>query len=234
MNNIIRKYKDRVINIQSSRILVRIQTIIYFIIIIMTIYASILGIKTNTSGAQELWKLAIIMIGLFVLFLYQKDWSVKNENNILYVRKWIFTYKIPYKDLIDIKQIESSIFRRDFHSCEYLIIIYKKGKKLKLIEIEYLFKFEYVKKSQIMEFINTFFKSVELIENRKESNPLLTDYKNIRTEQEEKEIDNMLNLEKKIEKMEKVNEEKAIWIGICAFVILFIIFVLFIIKACNN
>lgn len=232
MNNIIRKYKDKVINLQSSRKLVRIESIIYCIIIIMTICTIILCIKTNHPEGQGLWGIAVIIIGLFCFYLYKTDWSVKNANNILYVRKWIFTHEIPYKDLIDIKQSSELIHRSNFHWYEYLSITYKKGKKIKQIKMDYLsdapfFKFEYVKESQIIEFINTFLKSGELIENNKESNVLLSEYKNIRTEQEEKEIDNILNKGKN-------NEEKVIWIGICLFVTIFMIFLFIIFKISNK
>ena len=80
---------------------------------------------------------------------------------------------------------------------------------------------EICKKSEITELINIFFRGGDLIEGRERTNILLSEYKDIRTELEEKEIDDLLNKKQKIKKI----EGKVIWILICALVIGFIAFV---------
>lgn len=225
MNDIIRKYKDKPINLQSSRKLVRTTYIIYCIIVIMIIGIIISIVKTN-ARYENVWKSLILVTVIFLFNLYFIDWSVKTSNNILLVRKWIFQYKIPFKDLINIQ--EDWGLDEDFWKYEFIRIKYRKGKKIKNLRMDYLIKspflnFEYVKKSEIKELIHVFFIAGELIENRKESNVLLPEYKNIRTEQEEKEIDDWLNKRKN-------NEEKIIWILISILVIIFMVFLWYIFK----
>lgn len=223
MNRIIRKYKDRDIKIQSSRKNVAIKWIFFCVAIIMI--WTIIIISFGSGETKSLPVLSILMMILLGIDLYQTDWLLKTKDNILFVRRWIFKYKIPFRELIDIEDDwwwnEKYKYKRNF-----LVIQYKKGKRIKNIQIDYLIeeafiKREYAKKSEITELINIFFRGGELIENREKTNILLSEYKDIRTEQEEKEIDDLLNKKKKI-------EGKVIWILICALIIGFIAFIWFI------
>lgn len=222
MNRIIRKYKDRDIKIQSSRKIVAIKWILFCTVIIMIIWTNIL-ITSSSVETKSLHAILILMITLLCIDLYQTDWLLKTKENILIVRKWIFKYKIPFRELID---IEDKWWWHDNLKRNFLEIKYKKGNNIKNIQIDYLIKvpfikWEYAKKSEVTELINIFFKGGELIEDREETNLLLSEYKDIRTEQEEKEIDDLLNKKQKI-------EEKVIWILICVLVIGFISFIWFI------
>lgn len=224
MNRIIRKYKDRDIKIQSSRKLVTIKWILFCTVIIMIIWTNIL-ITSNSGETKSLYAILILMITLFCIDLYQRDWLIETKDNILFVRRWIFKYKIPFRDLIDIE--DDWWWHSKYHyKRNFLKIKYKKGNNIKNIQIDYLIedifiKWEYAEKSEVTELINIFFRCGELIEDREETNILLSEYKDIRTEQEEKEIDDLLNKKQKI-------EGKVIWILICALVIGFIAFIWFI------
>lgn len=224
MNRIIRKYKDKGIKIQSSRKLVAIKWILFCMVVILIIWTNIL-IASSSGETKSLHAILIVMIILFCIDLYQTDWLLKTKNNILFVRKWIFKYKIPFRELID---IEDKWWWHNNYKRNFLEIKYKKGNNIKNIQINYLIKvhfikWEYAKKDEVIELINIFFRGGELIEDREETNILLSEYKDIRTEQEEKEIDDLLNKKQK-------NEGKVIWILICVLVISFIAFICFVFK----
>ena len=223
MNRIIRKYKEGDIKIQSSRKNVTIKWIFFCVAIIM-IWIIIL-ISFCSSETKSLPVLLIFMIILLGINLYQRDWSIETKDKILIVRRCIFKYKIPFRDLIDIE--DDWWWHSKYHyKRNFLKIKYKKGNNIKNIQIDYLIedifiKWEYAKKSEVTELINIFFRGGELIEDKERTNLLLSEYKDIRTEQEEKEIDDLLNKKQK-------TEEKVIWLLICTLVIGFIAFIWFI------
>lgn len=227
MKRIIRKSKDVDIQIQSSRKQVRIQCVFFVLLLCMIICSIILVTASddNVGKPKSLYSIFILILILFCFDLYRIDWSLKTKNHILFIKKWIFKYEIPFRDLIDIKDDWwwSDSFKREF-----LDIKYKKGNKMKFLKIDYLWKtpflkFEYMNKNKITEFINIFFRCGELIDDKKENNILLPDYKNIRTKEEEKELDDWLNKRNN-------NEEKIIWLCICILSIGFIAFLWYIFK----
>jgi len=227
MDRFIRKYKDVNYKVQSSRKGIKTITIIFllFIIILCAVFLS-LGAEYKAIGGY-----CIIFTVLFCFFLYFFGWSIETKDNVVIVKKGIFVRaRIPFKDLIAMEGYKETVHSSRQFSTEkiYKILIkYKKGKHIKHISVIYLkesvySKIEFAKINEIRELINIFsrqgeIKEVgnifniqwELMENRKE-NP---EYKNIRTEQEEKEIEDLLKLQGK-------REEKIIWIVLFAVIII--------------
>jgi len=104
--------------------------------------------------------MVILLMLIFSLDSYQTDWSIKIKDNMLFVRKWIFKYKIPFDNLISIQEYSNSPVDSTVHY-ESLIIKYEKENKTKRLKINYLskspfFKIEYAKKSDISKLINTY------------------------------------------------------------------------------
>ena len=191
MNNIIRKYKDVDIQIQSSRKQVKIQCIFFILILCMIIWAILLfNVNDNHIGKPSLYPCLIVWFVIFGFNLYNIDWTIKTENDTLFIKRWIFRYNIPYRDLIDI-QDKWWWWGKDNVKRDFLEIKYKKGKMIRYLQIDYLvktpfLKFEYMNKNKIIEFINIFLKGGDSIECIKGSNVFLPEYKDFRTKQEEK------------------------------------------------
>ena len=230
MNRIIRKYKNIDMQLQTSRKQVRKITIFYILILFIIIWVTILvnyNIDKTINSRLLLNMVQLILIWLvFIGFnLFIIDWSIKTQDNKLFIRRWIFKSEIPFRDLIDI--IDDWWYHESF-KYNFIEIKYKKGNKVKYSKMYYLWevpflKYEFIKKSDITEFVNIFYRDGGTIEGLKETNILLPEYKNIRTEEEEKEMDNLLN---KIERKQEIG----IWIILGILVAMFITFLWFIFR----
>ena len=77
MNNIIRRYKDVDMQMQSSRKQVKIQCI-FFILIICIIVWAILLFDVN-DNKPSFYPCLIVWLILFCLVLYNIDWTIKLE-----------------------------------------------------------------------------------------------------------------------------------------------------------
>ena len=222
MNNIIRKYKDVDMQMQSSRKQVKIQCIFFILILCMIIWAILLfNVNDNHIGKPSLYPCLIVWLVFFCFILYNIDWTIKTGNDTLFIKRWIFKYNIPYRDLLDIQSKwwwDKDNVKRYFLEIRYLQIDY-------FLKTPFL-KFEYMNKDNIIEFINIFLKGGEPIEGVKESNVLLSEYKDIRTKQEEKEIDDFLNKKNK-------NEQIVMWIIFCALICMMVGFFIWIFNTMN-
>lgn len=229
MDRFIRKYKDVNYKVQSSRKIIRTKIIIFLLFIII-LCACLLSL------GHEYKSVAGFFTFLFCFNLYFDVWSIETKDKVVIVKKGIFVRaRIPFKDLIAMEGYKETTYGSNRYSTEeiYCILIkYKKGNHIKHISEIYFkktayYKIEYAKIDEIRELINIFsrqgaIKEVgnifntqwELMENRTE-NP---EYKNIRTEQEEKEIEDLLNIQGK-------REEKIMWIIFFAAIIITIVII---------
>lgn len=233
MDRFIRKYKDVDFKLQSSRKGIK-KIKIIFLLFIIILCACFLGMGENWKTIVGYCSMSMVLFGLS---LYFYDWSIETKDNVVIVKKVIFVRaRIPFKDLIAMEGYKETIHSskgRSTKNIYRLLIKYKKGNHIRHISVIYLEETSYNKRevapiNEIKELINIFsrqgkIKEVgnifntqwDLMENRKE-NP---EYKNIRTEQEEKEIEDLLNIQRK-------REEKIIWIIIFAVIIIPIVTIL--------
>jgi len=211
----ITKYKDVDYKLQSSRKRVKLTTILFFILIII-----IFSLHFITEGAIPL-QASLLFIILLCFYLFDKDWSISIENDILTVRKWIFRFNIHIKDIINIVDNVPE-FSRDASRNYIILIIYKKGNQVRHLRLKYLYKepfikIEYAKEDEVSEFINIFVREEELINNKTETNISDGNYRNIRTEQEKNELKDFLQNKKK-------SEEKIMWILLFGIIFVPVIF----------
>lgn len=201
----IKKYKDVDMKIQSSRMKIIIKLVPIIIVALI-----IFGIAFYSEGEgglsiSDAIKMISILLILLCVDLYITDWSAEIRDNVLFVRKWIFKYKIPFENLISVREEFNTRIGSNIHY-ESLIIEYKKENKIKHLKIQYLtkspyMKIEYAKKSEISEFRKLFVHHIEL----RGTNISDENYKDIRTEREENELQDFINNKKK-------SEEKLMWI----------------------
>lgn len=179
----IRKYKIGDIQLKSSRKNIIITNLIIGIVVIVLLIAYI---------TEPVRFFGVIGLGLLIISLIcnTEIWSVKTENNILFVKTGLTRYIIPFKDLIDIKLIK----RRNFNSNEYTEILqikYRKNNKIRYIELTYvralgpLFYIKLVNEDKIIAFTDKF--STNRFSEEKDG------YLNIRTQEEEKELEELLS-----------------------------------------
>lgn len=148
-------------NIQSSRKIIR--TKIVSVIILIAILFSIPFLAETAEGGMTITdclKMSFLFIVVLCVDLFYTDWSIKIKDNMLFVRKGIFKYKISFDNLISIQENSNSPVDSTVHY-ESLIIKYERENKTKHLKINYLskspfFKIEYAKKSEISKLINTY------------------------------------------------------------------------------
>ena len=67
----------------------------------------------------------------------------KTGNDTLFIKRWIFKYNIPYRDLLDIQS--KWWWDKDNVKRYFLEIKYKKGKMIRYLQIDYFLKIPFLK-----------------------------------------------------------------------------------------
>lgn len=223
----IRKYKLEDVQLKSSRK--------YFIItsFIIGIVEIVLLIGFRTEPVQ-FWSVIAIGFMIISLQLYSEVWSIKTENESLNVKLGITQYTIPFRDFINIKLIKRRGKRRgnydySYYYDEILQIIYKKNNRMKRLELTtYKNSFTNVKlinEYEVIEFINKFSKEEK------------DGYLDIRTQEEEKELEEMLSKLLWTNELEYIEQKKVVIVIISTVVITIGIILCFLIPyiiKCNS
>lgn len=212
----IRKYKARDIELKSSKKYIIITSIIVGILTI----ALLIGFREDPG---KFWGTVGISIMIFALAFDTEYWSIENENDILKIKRGVVKIVIPFKNLINVDAITIS---NEGHVTRKLQILYRKNNRIKRMELTYRIRFiRIANEGEVRLFIDTF------SEEEKEG------YLDIRTKEEEIELEEVLNKQLWSNELQYIEPKKIAIVLISTVVITIGIILCFLIPyiiQCNN
>ncbi len=171
--NYIKRYKPEDIELESGKKYVIRQCLM---IAIVGIGLSMLYNKIDES--KQFWAVLVLSLMAILLKLDSQYWLIKSENDVLFIKLGLTKCRIPFKDLIDIKMITRVGGRVPRRTYKIIRITYKKDERMKQLEL-FLNKNSPV--NEVIKFIDKF--SEYRIDDT---------YLDIRTQEEEKELEKIL------------------------------------------
>ncbi len=212
----IRKYKERDIKLKTSEKYIIITSIIVGILTI----ALLIGFREEPG---KFWGTAGISIMILALAFDAEYWSIENENDILKIKRGVVKIVIPFKNLVNVDSITIS---NEGHITRKLQILYRKNNRIKRMELTYRSGFiRIANEGEVRLFINTF------SEEEKEG------YLDIRTKEEEIELEEVLNKQLWGNELQYIEPKKIAIVLISTVVITIGIILCFLIPyiiQCNN
>lgn len=200
------KYKDEDIKLHSTTKYIKINAIIYGIIIIIFVFISCFYSEIRPVMCSTL----IIFSVVFCIYFQVQYSSLETKEKVLFIQRGFWKHQILYKDIISI--YKSSIDDLDnYVTSLYITITYKKENRIKHLKIPYkekrpFLKIELIKENEIDNLVNMFYDEVSSRINSSESTNLIsTEYKDIRTVEETAQLKEFLDKKRK-------NEQIGMWV----------------------